>query len=65
MTDKFIAITAFLSEADAADLAYLTFDNLCRRHGADARRMDWLFYETFGISGDEILSQFADSRRKF
>ena len=60
MTDKFTAITAILAEADPVELASLTFEDLCRRHGADYRRMNLLFYDNFGISGDEIIAQLTD-----
>ena len=55
MTDQFTSIASFLAEADLADLASLTFDEICRRSGASPHRMNNLFYDNFGMSGDEIV----------
>ena len=55
MKDQFTTIATFLSEADPADLASMTFNDLCRRHGASPRCMNNLFYDRFGMSGDEII----------
>ena len=60
MNDKFTAIASFLAEAGPADLASLTFDDLCRRHGASPRRMNLIFYDNFGMSGDEVIAQVRD-----
>ena len=59
MNDQFTAIASFLAEADPADLASLTFNDLCHRHGASSRRMNNLFYDHFGMSGDEIIFQLT------
>ena len=60
MNDQFTTIASFLAEAGPADLASLTFDDICRRHGASPRRMNLLFYDNFGMSGDEAIMQLTD-----
>ena len=60
MTDQFTSIASFLAEADLDDLASLTFDEICRRSGASSRRMNNLFYDNFGMSGDEIIADLTD-----
>lgn len=60
MTDKFTTIASFLAETDPSDLASLSFDDLCRRHGTSSRRMNNLFYDNFGMSGDEVMAHLAE-----
>ena len=61
MTD-FETIAAFLSETDWNAHYTLTFAEVCRRFGADARLMDNLMYETFGMGGDDIIEQYRKGR---
>ena len=35
-----------------------TFKALCREYDAEEMIMDNMFYENFGMSGDEVLSKF-------
>ena len=60
MTNNFFAIAAFLAEADPAELAFLTFDEICRKHAACPRRMNLLFYDNFGMCGDGIIARLTD-----
>lgn len=39
------------------------FRHMCMESGADPRGMDNLFYETFGISGDEMMSRYRSLAR--
>ena len=50
MKNNFFAIAAFLAEADPAELAFLTFDEICRKHAACPRRMNLLFYDNFYLN---------------
>ncbi len=59
MTDQFTTIATFLSDADPADLVSMTFNDLCRRHGASPRCMNNIFYDHFGMSGDEVIAQLV------
>ena len=59
MNDKFTAIASFLAEADPADLTSLTFDQICHRHGVSPRRMNLLFYDNFGMCGDDVVAQLV------
>lgn len=40
------------------------FEDICREIGADRVTMDNLFYERFGMSGDEIMSGFRVGKVK-
>lgn len=55
MTDSFFTIAAFLAEADTSCLAALAFDDICSLQGADSRRLNMLFHDHFGMSGDEVM----------
>lgn len=59
MKSQFETIVTYLLEADRAVLKTLTFDSLCRRHGASPRRMNLIFYDNFGMSGDEVIAQLV------
>lgn len=54
------SICAFLSEADAATLNSLTFDELCRIFYEDPVKVDRALYSVFGMSGDEIIMQYRE-----
>lgn len=58
MKQTFDAIAAFLSETDWNAHYTLTFAQVCRRFDADPVCMDNFMYETFGMSGDEIIEQY-------
>ena len=55
---KFDAVSAFLADTDWNALFTMTFADVCRRFDADPRLMDNLMYDTFGMSGDEIIEQY-------
>lgn len=58
MTDRFESIAAFLSGTDWNAHFTLTFSEVCHRFGAVPQQMDRLMYETFGMSGDELIEQY-------
>lgn len=55
MKSQFETIVTYLLEADRAVLKTLTFDSLCRCFGASPRLMNSCFYDSFGMSGDEVI----------
>lgn len=55
MKSQFETIVTYLLEADRAVLRTLTFDSLCRCFGASPRLMNSCFYDSFGMSGDEVI----------
>ena len=59
---KFEAITLFLAETDWNVHFTLTFADVCRRFDADSRRIDNMLYDTFGMSGEEIIEQYRQGR---
>jgi len=62
---EFETISAFLSETDWNVCFTLTFEDVCRRFGADSRNVDHLMYDTFGMSGDEIIEQYRRGPMNF
>ena len=60
--NKFNSITAFLAETDWNAHFTLTFSDVCRMFDADRRRIDNMLYDTFGMSGDEIIGQYRQGR---
>lgn len=57
MKQKFESICAILSETDWSAHFTLTFADVCICFDADMRAIDDLMYDTFGMSGDEIMEQ--------
>ena len=60
-SQKFELICGVLAETDWNVHFTVTFDDVCRRYGADPRRMDNMFYDRFGMSGpaDQLLDIFG------
>lgn len=57
-SQKFELICGVLAETDWNVHFTVTFDDVCRRYGADPRRMDNMFYDRFGMSGEEMIEQY-------
>ena len=53
------SVCAFLCEADPDTLSALTFGTICRRYHADPSVVDCALYDTFGMSGEEIMECFC------
>ena len=62
MKNEFNAIVAVLSETDWNVSFTVTFADVCRSFDVDPVRMDRMFYDTFGMSGDEMLEQYRQGR---
>ena len=62
---EFETITAFLSQTDWNAHYTMTFKDVCRRFGADCRRMDNLMCETFGMSGEELIEHYRTGAMMF
>jgi hypothetical protein len=58
MNKQFQSICAFLSEADMKALFTVTFPDVCRHFNADIRALDNMCYDTFGMSGDELIEHY-------
>ena len=58
MKQIFNTIADFLFETDWNAHYTLSFAQVCSRFGADPLLMDNLMYETFGMSGDELIEQY-------
>ena len=58
--EKFNAIIAFLAETDWNAHFTMTFADVCRMFDADRCRIDNMLYDTFGMSGDEIIEQYRN-----
>ena len=58
MNKQFHSVCAFLSEADMSVLFTVTFPDVCRRFNADLRILDNMCYDTFGMSGDELIEHY-------
>ncbi len=58
MNKQFQSICAFLSEADMNALFTVTFPDICRHFNADLRILDNMCYDTFGMSGDELIEHY-------
>ena len=57
MKQKFEAICATLSDMDWSAHFTTTFADICNCLDADMCAVDNLLYNTFGMSGDEIMEQ--------
>ena len=62
MIEKFNDISAFLVETDWNARFTLTFSDVCRSFDADINQMDKLFYDTFGMSADEVIDQYRHGK---
>ena len=56
MDEKFELICMQLLEETAGQCG--TFGELCARMKTDERRMNNLFYENFGVSGEDVFCKF-------
>ena len=55
---QFQSIFTYLNETPVSALFSISFEDICRRYKADPRHMESLCYDTFGMSGDELLQQY-------
>ena len=56
MEEKFDRVCSELIEKRVGE--YETFRDLCRKMDTDEMQMNNLFYEKFGVSGEEVFYQF-------
>jgi len=57
--EKFKVLCACMLEMDHVVLGSADFEMLCLEHGADVCAMDNMMYETFGMSGEEVVRQLG------
>ena len=60
MKKKFESIAAFLADTDWNAHCTMTFEDVCRRFGADPILMDNMMYDALGMSGDEIIGKYRE-----
>lgn len=56
--EKFVNLCSDLSEVKGISCG--NFSDLCRKHCVDETDMDNLFYENFGMSGEEVFYKLLD-----
>ena len=59
---KFELICERLSRMDRCICHPIVFPHLCSEYDADPRMMDNMFYDAFGMSGEEVLEQYRNGR---
>ena len=62
---KFELICERLSQMDRCVCHPLSFPSLCSEYGAGVRSMDNMFYDRFGMSGEEVMEQFRKGGMNF
>lgn len=43
----------------------VAFPNLCSEYDAELRSMDNMFYDMFGMSGEEVMEQYRNGSMNF
>ena len=62
---KFELICDRLSKMDRCICHPVAFPNLCSEYDAELRSMDNMFYDRFGMSGEEVVEQYRNGTMNF
>lgn len=62
---KFELICERLSKMDRCLCHTIAFSSLCSEYGAELRSMDNMFYDRFGMSGEEVMEQYRNGCMNF
>lgn len=62
MNEKFEAVISFLSDADWDACFTVTFEDICHKFQVPPDQVDNFLYETFGMSGEEIMEICRNGR---
>lgn len=62
---KFELICERLSRMDRCGCNTIAFSSLCSEYDAEVRTMDKMFYDRFGMSGEEVMEQYGNGRMNF
>ena len=60
MNHKFKQICARLASADPGIIGSLDFESICEEYGAEPKLIDNMFYDTFGMSGEELIDHYRN-----
>lgn len=58
MNSRFKQVCIRLLAADHDVLGSIDFDSICVECGADPKRLNNMFYDIFGMSGDELIDHY-------
>lgn len=62
---KFELICDRLSRMDRCICHRVAFPDLCSEYDAEPRSMDNMFYDMFGMSGEEVVEQYRNGTMNF